>query len=90
MESPDAGLFYELRMRLRGQLARHHWALGKPFTKSQQEAWELLNEVDAMARLLRRVEGQLEPADHSEFAYQVRHTVLMHFPAYQAKKQSSS
>ena len=76
----DAGQFYELRSRLRASLARHHWTLGKPFTPIQEDAWSLLNEVEQMANLLHQVERDLAPDNRSEFAYKVRHTVLMHFP----------
>ncbi len=34
-----------------------------------------------MANLLRQVERDLAPENRSEFAYKVRQTVLMHFPA---------
>ena len=77
----DAGQFYDLRSRLRAGLARHHWTLGKPFSPIQEDAWSLLNEVEQMANLLRQVERNLAPENKSEFAYKVRHTVLMHFPA---------
>jgi len=79
----DAGRFYDLRRRLQGQLAHHHWKLGKPFTPSQEEAWLLLAEVERLAKLLRQVERGLTPGNNSEFAYQVRHAVLMHFPAWE-------
>ena len=77
----DEGHFYELRGRLRASLSRHHWTLGKPFTPLQEDAWALLNEVEQMANLLRQVQRDLVPDNNSEFAYKVRQTVLMHFPA---------
>jgi hypothetical protein len=77
----DAGHFYALRNRLRASLSRHHWTLGRPFSPIQEDAWGLLNEVEQMANLLRQVERDLAPDNRSEFAYKVRQTVLMHFPA---------
>lgn len=84
MAESDAGLFYALRLRLRGSLARYHWTLGRPFSPLQEDAWLLLNEVEQMAKLLREAERGLHPEDRSEYAVKVRHAVLMHFQA--AKK----
>lgn len=85
----DEGYFHELRGRLRASLSRHHWTLGKPFTPLQEEAWALLNEVEQIANLLRQVERDLAPDNNSEFAYKVRHTVLLHFPARKISGQAS-
>jgi hypothetical protein len=51
----DAGLFYEISSRLRRQLSRHHWTLGKPFTPIQEDAWRLLNEVDQVIKIMEQL-----------------------------------
>ena len=81
----DAGYFYEIRMRLRGQIARQKWTLGKPWTPSQEEAWDLLNEVEQMVKLLEEVEGTLAPDNQSKIASQVRRTVRAHLPGWKSK-----
>jgi len=78
----DEGHFYEIRFRLRRQLSHLHWTLGKPFTPSQEEAWSLLNEVEKIIKILVQMEKCLAPDDKSELAYQVRHTLAMHQPAW--------
>jgi len=84
----DAGYFYELRCRLQGQLARHHWTLGKPFTASQEDAWKLLNEIEQVIKLLERLSKLIPKDDHSELAYQVRQALLRHLPAWRAKLEA--
>lgn len=85
----DAGRFYEIRARLRGKLARHHWTLGKPFTPAQEDAWALLNEIDQVIRVLRQVAKGLPDENKSDLAYQVRHTLLMHQPAWKSDLEAS-
>ena len=84
----DAGIYYEIRSRLRGSLAHHHWKLGKPFTPIQEEAWRLLNEVEQMVQILKEAERRLGD-EHTEYAYKVRHTVLMHTPAWKSGMETS-
>lgn len=79
----DDGEFFEIRLRLRGRLAHHHWKLGKPFTPIQEDAWRLLNEVEQMVQILREAERRLGD-ENSDYAYKVRHTLLMHTPADKA------
>ena len=76
----DAGIFYEIRFRLRGRLSHHHWKLGRPFTPIQEDAWKLLNEVEQMVQILREAERRLGD-ENSDYACKVRHTLLMHTPA---------
>lgn len=76
----DAGIFYEIRFRLRGRLSHHHWKLGRPFTPIQEDAWMLLNEVEQMVQILQEAERRLGD-EKSDYAYKVRHTLLMHTPA---------
>lgn len=83
MDESNAGRFYALRMRLRGSLAHRRGNCGKQFSPLQEDAWLLLNEVEQMAKLLRQAERSLHPEGKSEYAYKVRHTVLMHFPSKQ-------
>lgn len=83
----DAGYFYDITTRLRGQLSRHHWKLGKPFTPNQEDAWKLLNEVEQIVQILRETERRLGD-EKSEYAYKVRHTVLMHSRASKANLAS--
>jgi hypothetical protein len=85
----DAGYFFEMRSRLQGQLARHHWTLGKPFTPAQQDAWTLLNEIEQVIKVLERLAKTLPQDNGSELAYQVRHTLLTHKPAWKAKAEAS-
>lgn len=80
----DAGLFYEIRFRLRGRLAHHRWKLGKPFTPIQEDAWRLLNEVEQMVKLIEHIEGFMPKGSNSELAYSVQRTLLMHQPAWKA------
>jgi len=58
----DAGRFYEIRSRLRRQLSRHHWTLGKPFTPIQEDAWALLNEVDQVIKIFGQMAKWLTPS----------------------------
>ena len=83
----DAGIFYDIRFRLRGSLAHHHWKLGKPFTPIQEDAWSLLNEVEQMVLILREAERRLGD-ESTEYAIKVRHTVLMHTPALKAGQEN--
>jgi len=76
----DAGIFYDIRIRLRGRLSHHHWKLGKPFTPIQEDAWRLLNEVEQMVQVLKEASRRLV-GENSDYAYKVRHTLLMHTPA---------
>jgi len=85
----DAGIFYEIRFRLRGQLAHHHWKLGKPFTPSQEDAWKLLNEIEQLIKLMERLERYLGEDKNVDLAYEVRHTLLMHQPAWKSELESS-
>ena len=85
----DEGRFYEIRFRLRRQLSHHHWTLGKPFTPSQEEAWLLLNEVEKIIRILVQMEKYLAPDNKSELAYQLRHTLAMHLPAWEQDEKRS-
>lgn len=75
----DAGVFYEIRFRLRGRFAHHHWKLGKAFTPIQEDAWMLLNEIEQMVQILKETERRLGN-ENSEYALKVRHTLLMHTP----------
>jgi len=84
----DAGRFYEIRFRLRGRLAHHRWKLGKPFTPIQEDAWMLLNEVEQIVLLLKEAERRLGE-EHTEYAYKVRHAVLMHTPARKSDSETS-
>jgi hypothetical protein len=85
--NPDAGLYYDICGRLRGHLARHRFGQGKPFTQSQQEAWDLLNQVEAMVKLLEKLARSLDPDDNTETAYQLRHTLLMHQPKWKSQRR---
>jgi len=85
----DAGIFYDITVRLRSQLSRHHWKLGKPFTPNQEDAWRLLNEVEQMVKLIEQFEGYLPKGGNSDVAYKVRHTLLMHQPAWKSELESS-
>lgn len=85
----DAGHFYEIRSRIRGTLARHHWTLGRPFTPIQEDAWVLLNEIDQVIRVLGQVAKCLPDDNNSDLAYQVRHTLLMHQPAWKSELEAS-
>jgi hypothetical protein len=76
----DAGIFYEIRFRLRGRLSHHHWKLGRPFTPIQEDAWMLLNEVEQMVQILQETERRLGE-ENSEYAFKVRHTLLIQTPA---------
>ena len=76
-----AGYYYQVRMRLKGQLSRHHWTLGKPFTKNQEDAWDLLNEFERVIATLGKVERFLPQDERYELTYSVRHTLLLHRPA---------
>lgn len=82
----DAGHFYDLRMRLRKHLSRYLQRM----SAAQEDAWVLLNEVEAMVKLLERVEKNLCPDDGSEYAYKVHHTVMAHRPAWMAKVDTPS
>jgi hypothetical protein len=84
----DAGRFYEIRFRLRGRLAHHRWKLGKPFTQIQEDAWMLLNEVEQIVLLLKEAARRLGE-EHTEYAYKVRHAVLMHTPARKSGLETS-
>lgn len=84
----DAGIYYDIRMRLRGRLAHHRWKLGKPFTPIQEDAWMLLNEVEQMVQILKEAERRLGD-EHTEYAYKVRHAVLMHTPARKSGTETS-
>lgn len=84
----DAGVFYDIRMRLRGSLAHNHWKLGKPFTPIQEDAWRLLNEVEQMVLILKEAAWRLGD-ENTEYAYKVRHTLLMHTPAIKAGLETS-
>lgn len=85
----DAGRFYEIRSRLRRQLSRHHWTLGRPFTPIQEDAWALLNEIDKVIKILDQMAKWLPEGNNSELAYQVRHTLLMHQPAWKSELEES-
>ncbi len=85
----DAGRFFEIRSRLRRQLARHHWTLGKPFTPIQEDAWSLLNEVEQIIKIMEQLAKLLPHDSNSGLAYQVRHTLLMHQPAWKANLEAS-
>ncbi len=87
MAGSDQGHFYETRMRLRGLLAHQKWTLGKPWTPSQEEAWELLNEVEQLVKLLITVKQGLDPDNQTEFATQVRQAVRAHHPAGKGQSQ---
>ena len=65
----EAGHFYRIRYRLKGQLARHHWEQRKPFTPSQEDAWKLLNEFEEIIKLLVQLERRINPNEESEVAY---------------------
>ena len=86
---PDAGIFYDITTRLRGQLAHHHWKLGKPFTASQEDAWKLLNEVEQLVKLIERLERYLREDKNLDLAHEVRHTLLMHQPAWKSELETS-
>ena len=79
MSRKDAGIFYEIRFRLRGRLSHHHWKLGRPFTPIQEDAWMLLNEVEQMVQILREAERRLGD-EKSDYAYKIRHSLIMHSP----------
>ena len=85
----DAGIFYEIRFRLRGRLAHQRSKLGKPFTPIQEDAWRLLNEVEQMVKLIEQIEGYIPKAHNSELAYKVWHTLLMHQPAWKSELDTS-
>ena len=84
MPVSDPGHFYEVRMRLRGQIAHQRWTLGRTWTPSQEEAWALLNEVEQLVKLLEKVQGFIPPDNQSELAGQVRHAVRSHLPAWKS------
>ena len=81
------GHFYEIRYRLRGQLAHHRWKLGKPWTPNQEDAWNLLNEIDQLIKILEQLARSLPPENDSELAQQVRHKLVMHQPAWRADEK---
>jgi len=85
-----AGRYFEIRMRLRSQLARQHWTLGKPFSASQEDAWMLLNEVDEIIKVLEKLALQLPTSCNPDLASQVRHTLLMHQPAWKSDRNLRS
>jgi len=85
----DAGIFYDITTRLRGQLSHHHWKLGKPFSPSQEDAWRLLNEVEQMVKLIQQLESYIPKGNNSELTYKVRHTLLMHQPAWKSELETS-
>lgn len=89
MTEKVAGHYYEVRMRLRGQLSHHHWKLQKPFTKSQEDAWDLLNEMDQIIKILEHISRSLLAETKTELAFQVRHTLEMHQPAWKGKPMTS-
>ena len=85
MTSSEAGCYYVIRMRLRGQIAHQKWTLGKPWTQSQEEAWQLLNEVEHLVNLLQAVGKSISPDDHSELASQIRGALKYHLPACKSR-----
>ncbi len=85
MEYPDAGHFYDLRMRLRRYLSIQRRQRAGGFTAPQEEVWLLLNEVEQLVKLLERSATLLEKDNGSEFAYQVRHSLACHSPRWKSK-----
>ena len=85
----DAGIFYEIRYRLRGRLAHQRSKLGKPFTPIQEDAWMLLNEVEQMVKLIEQIVSYVPKGHNSELAYKVWHTLLMHQPAWKSELETS-
>ncbi len=75
-----AGYYYRIRMRLKGQLSRHHWTLGKPFTQNQEEAWDLLNEFEEVISTLGKIERFLPPDERFELTCKVRMILRQHRP----------
>lgn len=78
----DAGRFYELRMRLRGKLSEQRTKRGLNLTPSQEDAWLLLNEVDALVKLVEDISLYLPLNSHPEVVYRVQHALLMHKPKW--------
>lgn len=76
-----AGYYYLIRSRLKGQLSRHHWTLGKPFTRNQEDAWELLTEFETVISVLGKVERFLPQDERYELTASVRRILLWHRPA---------
>lgn len=81
MAHQGAGYYYNIRMRLKGQLSRHHWTLGKPFTQNQEDAWNLLTEFEQVISTLGKVQRFLPQDDRFELTADVRRILLMHRPA---------
>lgn len=55
---------------------------GKPWTPNQEDAWNLLNEIDQLIKILEQLARSLPPENDSELAQQVRHKLVMHQPAW--------
>jgi hypothetical protein len=85
MALEDAGYFYEIRMRLKGQIAHQKWTLGRPWTPRQEEAWAFLNEVEQLVKLLEKVEGTLDLDCQTELAIQIRRSVRAHLPGWASR-----
>lgn len=90
MDSQDAGRFYDIRSRLTGQLAHHHWKLGKPFTPNQEAAWMLLAEVGQMVQVFEQIAKYLPGHAPSELIYQVEHTLVMHRPKWASSPRGTA
>ncbi len=76
-----AGYYYLIHSRLKGQLSRHHWTLGKPFTRNQEDAWDLLTEFETVISVLGKVERFMPQDERYELTASVRHILLLHRPA---------
>jgi hypothetical protein len=76
-----AGYYYLIRSRLKEQLSRHHWTLGKSFTRNQEDAWELLTEFETVISVMGKVERFLPQDERYELTASVRRILLLHRPA---------
>ena len=84
MPDPNAGYFYDLRMKLRKHLVEKHRRPAHEFGWPDYEVWTLLNEMDQLTKLIAGL-APYSPYPGTDFELSVRHAVLRNQQARKAE-----
>lgn len=81
-----AGYYYQIRMRLKGQISQQRIALGKQLTRNQEDAWNLLNEFEQVIATVGKIERFLPQYEQFELTAEVRRILRLHGPGIRLTK----